>query len=298
MSIADLLIPDFALILLGFVLRRSSAFTADFWANLERFVYYLLFPALLFGALARAHFDFVTAAALIETGILFTVAGIVLSYAARFLFDVPAISFASAFQCAFRFNSYVGFAIMGSLHGSAGIAAFGLLTGFIVPLVNFASVWALARHGDGRLLRELIRNPLILSTFAGLAWATLELPLPKAAASTLGFLGVAALPMGLIAVGAGLRPFAFGAFKGLSAYVLAIKLIAVPATAYLVAHWLGLSGTYFSAALVLAALPTASSAYILTVQMRGDSQLVASLIALNVLVAIVTLPWWLTLIPT
>ncbi|HKK13275.1 MAG TPA: AEC family transporter [Gammaproteobacteria bacterium] len=297
MSIADLLIPDFALILLGFLLRRYGRFSDEFWRNLERFVYYVLFPALLFGALARTRVDFASAAHLIETGVVFMFSGIALGYLSKYLFRPPAMSFASAFQCAFRFNSYVGFAILDSLYGQPGIAAFGLLAGFMVPIANVASVGALARHGEGRWLSELARNPLILATFSGLIWAALRLPLPQAASATLGFLGEAALPMGLIAVGASVRPFAFGAHKGLTVYLLAVKLLVLPAIAFAVASWLGLRDIYFAAALVLAALPTASSAYILTTQMGGDGELVASLIALNVLVAILTLPWWLTLLP-
>ncbi len=298
MSTANLLISDFALILMGFLLRRYGGFAAEFWSNLERFVYYVLFPALLFGALAGTRWQFTTASALIETGVIFLGSGMLLGYAARFFFTLPPASFASGFQCAFRFNSYIGFAILGSLYGHDGIAAFGLLAGVMVVAANIAAVLALARHGNSHWLRELGRNPLIISTFTGLVWATLRLPLPQAASSTLQFLGEAALPMGLIAVGAGLRLLGLGRFKGYSVYLLAVKLVAVPAVAYVVANWLGLSGPYFASALVLAALPTASSAYILTVQMNGDGRLVASLIALNIAVAVVTLPIWLSLLPT
>lgn len=297
MSTANLLVSDFALILLGYLLRRYAGFAAEFWSNLERFVYYVLFPALLFGVLASGRWQLSSASALIGTGVISLGAGMLLGYAAKFLFTLPPTSFASGFQCAFRFNSYIGFAILGSLYGQEGIAAFGLLAGFMVVFANVASVLALARHGDNHWLRELVRNPLILSTFAGLLWAGLGFPLPEAAASTLHFLGEAALPMGLIAVGAGLRLLGVGRLKGFSAYLLAVKLVMVPAVAFAAAQWLGLTGPYFAAALVLAALPTASSAYILAVQMGGDGRLVASLIALNLLVAVFTLPVWLSLLP-
>ena len=297
MSTVNLLAADFALILLGYLLRRYAGFAAEFWSGLERFVYYVLFPALLFGALAETRWQFETASALVQTGMIFLGAGMLLGYAGKFLFTLPPASFASGFQCAFRFNSYIGFAILGSLYGQDGIAAFGLLAGFMVVFANVASVLALARHGERGWLRELMRNPLILATFAGLIWAALRLPLPRAISSTLQLLGEAALPMGLIAVGAGLRLLGIGRFKAFSVYLLAVKLAAVPAIAYMTATWLGLTGPYFAAALVLAALPTASSAYILTVQMGGDGRFVASLIALNVLVAVVTLPIWLTALP-
>jgi predicted permease len=295
MSIAELLIPDFALIALGFLLRRYGGFGDEFWRGLERFVYYVLFPALLFGALARGHIEFAAASGLIATGIAFTVAGMALGYLAKPLFSPPPMVFASGFQCAFRFNSYVGLAIIGGLHGLDGIAAFGLLLGVLIPLVNAVAVWALAHHGDAKVLRELVRNPLILSTLAGVAWAALGLPLPTIAGTTLRFLGESALPVGLIAVGAGLQLQALTERKRLLTYFVAVKLVAVPAVGYFVARALGLAGAYFDSALVLAALPTASSAYILATQMKGDGRLVASVITLDILVAIVTLPFWLAL---
>jgi len=296
MSTTGLLASNFALILLGVLLRRHGGFGEDFWRGLERFVYYVLFPALLFGALARSTWEFSAAAALIQTGVAFMAAGIALGYLGRFLFAVPPASFASGFQCAFRFNSYIGFAVIGGLFGQEGVAAFGLLTGFMVIMANVASVWALAHHADSRWLPELVRNPLLVSTFAWLAWALLGLPLPEVAGAMLDFLGQAALPMGLISVGTGLRLMGLGRFKGFSAYLTVVKLVIVPAIAYAVAQALGLSGVYLAAALLLAALPAASSAYILTVQMGGDGRLVASLITLHLVVAVLTLPLWLGLV--
>jgi malonate transporter len=295
MSIAELLVPDFALIALGFLLRRYAGFADEFWRGLERFVYYILFPALLFGALARGGIRFGAAGGLIATALIFTSAGIVLGYLAKPLFSPPKMVFASGFQCAFRFNSYVGLAILGTMHGLDGIAVFGLLVGVMIPVANVVAVWALAHHGDGRLWGELARNPLIVSTLAGIAWALFGLPVPTIASTTLHFLGEAALPIGLIAVGAGLHLEALTERKRLMSYLVAVKLLAVPAVGYVTARTFGLTGVYFDSALVLAALPTASSAYILATQMKGDGRLVASVIALNIVAAIVTLPFWLAM---
>ena len=295
MSIANILIPDFALIALGLLLRRYGGFAEDFWRGLERFVYYLLFPALLFGALAGGRVTFGAAGGLIATALVFTAIGMGLGYLAKPLFQPPAMVFASGFQCAFRFNSYVGLAILGGLHGLDGVAVFGLLVGVMVPIANVVAVWALAHHGDGRIWGELARNPLIISTLAGMLWSALGLPLPTIAATTLHFLGEAALPIGLIAVGAGLHLEALTERKRLMAYLIVVKLLVLPTVAFFVARAIGLRGVYFDSALVLAALPTASSAYILATQMRGDGRLVASVISLNVALAVVTLPAWLWL---
>ena len=150
MSILGLLAPDFALIALGFALRRWARFGDEFWPGLERVVYFVFFPALLFKALAQSHVEFASAGALLATAAAATVVGIVLaSFARRFVHADP-VSHASAFQCAFRFNSYLGFAIIGGLHGDAGIAAMALIQSLVIPLVNVVAVWALARHATYR----------------------------------------------------------------------------------------------------------------------------------------------------
>ena len=79
-----------------------------------------------------------------------------------------------------------------------------LLVGFTVPLANVVAVWALARHGESRLLAELARNPLILATAAGLGTNLLGLHAPEVLATT-NRLGSASTALGLITVGAGLQ---------------------------------------------------------------------------------------------
>lgn len=293
MSTASILIPQFILIAIGLLLRRRSVLSQAFWTDLERLIYYVLFPALLFGATAANRFELGTAAGFIVTGALAMGCGMLLAVPGRLLFRPSPASYASGFQCTFRFNSYLGFAIIGGLHGQAGIAAFGLLAGFMVPLANFAAVWALARHTHGNLLREVAGNPLVISTLAGTSWSLLGLPLPQIAADSLQFLGGAALPMGLLAVGAGLRGSALAGKTGFVVYLTAVKLLAVPAAALLVGRLFGVEGVYLAAVLVLAAVPTASSAYILAVRMRGDAELVASITLVNMIGAMATLPLWL-----
>ncbi|WP_242467084.1 AEC family transporter [Ectothiorhodospira shaposhnikovii] len=293
MNPLNILLPTFALVVLGHLLRRHAGFSPGFWSDLEWLIYYVLFPALLFGALARRPLELQSAAGMIYTGVIFMTAGMLLGYLGRYLLRLTEIEFASSFQCAFRFNTYIGFAILGGLYGADGVAVFAILAGFMVPLANLGAVWALARHGNQGLLRELARNPLVLSTFAGLAWSLSGWPLPEMADTTLRFLGEAALPLGLIAVGAGLRLAGLGSRLPAVTYLSIVKLLLVPAVALTAATLFGLTGPYLASALILAALPTASSAYILAVRMGGDGQIVAAIIATSTLAAAVTLPFWI-----
>ncbi|RLJ68516.1 AEC family transporter [Sulfurisoma sediminicola] len=300
MPVALALLPDFLLILLGQALRRWLHLGDHFWTGLEKLVYFVLFPALLFNALARADLAWTTAAPLVATAAGAMIVGMLLGGLARWLFPpsmLSPVSFASQFQCAFRFNSYIGLAVAAKLHGGAGIAAMGLVTGAMVPLANFAAVGMLARHGGVSLWRELAKNPLVLATLAGLLWNMLGLGLPAPLAQFLGRLAEAAIALGLLAVGAALRlRGAPGGGHGTAAWFLAVKLLAVPLAAIGIARFFGLSGPYFDIALAFAALPTASSAYILAQRMGGDGASVAWLISAGTLAAMLTLPLWLGLV--
>jgi malonate transporter and related proteins len=288
------LLPDFLLILLGQALRRWLHLGDHFWTGLEKLIYFVLFPALLFNALARANLAWSTAAPLVGTGVLAMLGGMLMGGVARWAFPMTPVSFASQFQCAFRFNTYIGLAVAAKLHGEAGIAAMGLITGALVPLANLGAVGMLARHGGVSVWRELARNPLVLATLAGLVWNGLGWGLPAPAAQFLGRLAEAAIALGLLAVGAALRlTGAPGGGYGAASWFLLVKLVGMPAIVLAAAGPVGLAGIYFDIALAWAALPTASSAYILAQRMGGDGRSVAWLISAGTLAAMVTLPLWL-----
>ena len=321
MSAVLLLLPDFALILLGFGLRRTMHLGDHFWIGLEKLIYFVLFPALLFHAIARTRIDFAAAAPFVVSGMAAMCGGMLLGLLAQPLFGPRPMVFASQFQCAFRFNSYIGLAVAAKLHGEAGIAAMGILIGAMVPLANLASVWMLARHGRLGVLREIARNPLIIATFAGLLFNLGGGVLPDVAGQFLGRLSEASIALGLLAVGAALKlrggrsahPPAPAPRAGVTGtrfarsqsgrgpaagrcaagYIAGVKLLAVPAIAWLAAHTLGLKGVYFDVVVMFGALPTASSAYILAMRMGGDGAGVAWLISATTLGAMLTMPLWL-----
>lgn len=296
MTSALLLFPDFALILLGAGLRRYMHLGDHFWSGLDKLIYFVLFPSLLFSAIVRTHIDFAATAPFIAGGAVALFGGMLMGLPARWLFAQPPLVFASHFQCAFRFNSYIGLAVVGKLFGSAGIAAMGILLGALVPLANMAAVGMLARHNEGSVWRELIRNPLIIATSSALVFNLLGFQLFDPVAQFLHRLSDAALATGLLAVGAALRLRHANISLGSGVYITAVKLLAVPALTWVCGRALGLSGLYFDVAVIFGALPTASSAYILAVRMNGDGPGVAWLISASTLGSMATLALWIGLL--
>jgi malonate transporter len=293
---AALLLPDFLLIALGVALARLPAFPTHFWSGVERLVYYVLFPALLFRSLAGSPLALGDAGRLVGVGIGFTLAGMALSALAIPLFRLPHATFASCFQCAFRFNTYVALAAANRVAGAAGVAAISLLVGVLVPLVNIAAVAMLVHGRDSRVVPALVRNPLVIACAIGIAWNATRVPIPALPSRILELLAAAALPLGLLAVGAGLR-FTRGTLPlPALAWWQAIKLGVLPAIAYALANLAGLTATERQVAVIMAAVPTATSAYILAVQMNGAGAPVALLISTGTLLAAMTLPLWLSLL--
>jgi malonate transporter len=171
-----------------------------------------------------------------------------------------------------------------------------ILQSVMVTVVNVAAVWALAQHAKTGAFRELVRNPLIIATLFGMAWNIAGLPLPRVASDTFGLLAQSALPLGLIAVGGSIRTTGPTTLAGLSAYLTAVKLLAVPAVAWVLATALGMSGVYRDAAVLFAALPASPSAFILASRMGGDGPLVARILTLQIVIAGATLPLWLAML--
>lgn len=296
MNNAYLILPDFTLILIGWLLHRATDWSTGFWTGLEKLVYFVLFPALLFISIARVPFAADTAARFLLTGIATTLTGVALGYAAKPFSAADPLSFASGVQCAFRFNSFIALAPAAQIGGATGVALLSLLLGMAVPICNVASVWGLARHGSYNLARELLRNPLVLSTLAGYVFNVLRIPVPEPLAMTLSRLGNASVALGLIAVGAGLRLTGLHAAPRLSAWFISVKLLALPAVAFLLGTLLSLTPLQLQIVVMFAALPSASSSYILATRMGGNGPMVAFIVSATTIGSIVTLPFWLQLV--
>ena len=290
MSEAAALLPDFLLIALGWLLCRFTPLDRPLWDGVERLVYHLLFPALLFHSILRSPLHLNEMGPLAACALIVMLSGVALAHALGRWPGVDPRLHASGQQTAFRFNSYVALALSERLAGPAGLAWMGLILAVCVPVANVAAVWPLARHGGQGTWRELARNPLILATLAGLAGNLAGLQLPAWASTVVGRIGSAALPLGLMAVGAGLQ---FGALRespGLAAGLMLIRHLALPVVALAAVTAVALTAPQQAVVVAFAALPTASSAYVLAVRMGGHGPFVAGLITLSTLISMAGLP--------
>lgn len=280
------------LIVGGYALRRWDFPGEAFWPAAERLNYFILFPALLFSNLATAPLD--------DPGLARQALAVLLGLGVAWLALLlckrwrgwDAGRFGAIAQGVLRFNTYLGLAAVGSLYGKPGLTLAALMLALMVPTVNVMSVWALtAERGISlrALLLPILKNPLILACLAGALVNLAGVGLPGGSDRLLNLLAVASLPLGLLCVGAALKPQELGGEVAALGWNCAARLLAMPLLAFAIARGLGLPSMESAVLVLFFALPTAPTAYVLTRQLGGDGHLMAGIITLQTLLSGATL---------
>jgi malonate transporter len=287
---AQLLFPDFSLILCGYLVCRYTALDRTVWAQVEALVYFMLFPVLLFHSIVKSPLDLRTASSLIGAGWALGLSGIALAYALPYLpwlgRHMDRRDHAASAQVAFRFNSFIGLALADRLAGPQGVQLIAVLIGVCVPLFNVGAVWPMARHAQRGFLRELVRNPLIIGTALGLVANLMGFVMPLWLEPTVTRIGAASLALGLMAAGAGMQLGALAKAKTLAMAVLTIRHVLLPLVALAMSYLFGLDAVQTTVLLAFSALPTASSCYVLAARMGYDGAYVAGLVTLSTLLGV------------
>lgn len=297
----EALAPVALLIGLGYVLRASGFLPEPSWAPIDRLVYYVLFPALLLRELAAA--DLAGLPVLRMAGVLLgtqlAMAGLATAMARLLLLDGPA--YTSILQCVVRWNTYIALALAPAALPPEGVALVALAVAIMVPAANLMSVAALSRHGRaGRagpaaFARSVATNPLIVACAVGIGLNLGAVELPVLIAEPLAILGRATLALGLLTVGAGLRLRLLMDRGAIVALTTAAHLVLKPALGVAGALAVGLTGTPVLVVALACAVPTATSSYILAKLLGGDAELMAALVTTTTVMALVTLPFVMTL---
>ncbi|WP_414153919.1 AEC family transporter [Providencia stuartii] len=215
----------------------------------------------------------------------------------KFIFNMSIPRFGAHIQGITRFNTYLGLAIIADLFGTDGIAIAAVIMAILVPSCNVIAVLALtsgSKVSFKQLFLPIIKNPLILSCLIGILLNLSPIGLPFGSDQLLKLLAAASLPLGLICIGAALQTSTLRKeFKPLMTSTL-LRLLAMPVLAVFTAKLFSLPEFETVLFVIFFAIPTAPTAYILTRQLNGDSQLMAGIITLQTVIAVITLPLVLT----
>lgn len=293
------ILPIFLLIAAGHVLRRIRLVDDAAWPGLEQLGYWFLYPALLFVTIYNADFS-----GLEWNGMLAALAiAIVATGAGTALLWLPlrrwrlatAGEFSSIFQTSVRWNGFMALAIADKIFPQEGAAVVALMMAFIIVPINVESVIVVSRFADrdanwSRMMRTIALNPLILASLAGLLLRFVPYGLYEPLNETLGLVGRAALGMGLLTIGAGLRPADVLRPRLPVVLPVFIKLVAFPALLVGLAWAFGVDGQQLQYLALCAAVPTAMNGYLLARQLGGDAELYAAVTTAQTAAAFFTIP--------
>ena len=284
----------FALICCGFVLARKAFPSDAFWPAAERLNYYILFPALLLSNLANAPIRDPQILRLGASAFATIMIGAVVLYALSAIRPTPAPRFGPALQGVLRFNTYLALSILAMVAGTQSLERAAVYLAVSVPLVNILAIIALSDGAVWRSPKMLVKtigmNPLVIACVVGAVLAITKIGLPFGTGQFLKLLAQGSLPLGLLCVGAALRPAALRQdLLPLLANAFS-RLALMPILAVGVAYSFDLSSVEALVLIVFSAVPTAPTSYVLTRQMDGDGTFMAGIVTLQTLGALLTIP--------
>lgn len=299
-KVLDALAPVFLLILLGWAVRAARLLPAEALGAVNRFGYFILYPAFLFSTIAHASFASADAIPFLAGVLMAFLLVVALMLALRPAFRDGA-AFTSVFQGAARWNGFAILAAGNEIFGPLGRSYIALAFGPAVLLLNIISVGVLARWGEKReaslrfVLGQILANPLVLACVAGLAAMAVGLPDLGPVSDALRLLGQAAMPVALICVGAGIDLGAARQGQGKVLLSSVVKLLAAPLIFYLSARAVGAGPEAAAIAAGIGSTPTAAASYTLAREMGGDARLMAAIVSVTTLLSFVTMPVAITL---
>jgi len=303
MLIIDALVPVFMVIMAGTLLNIFRFPGGDFWPLVERFTYFFLFPVMLISKMANARIDQVAVDKVALAIILLLFAMTALVVVLKPLLTRSGPVFTSIYQGGLRFNTYVVLAAAEALYGEAGLTIAAVAMAIMIPLINVFCVFIFTLYvgqsgsGLGATLKAIAKNPLIVGCVVGIGLNITGIGLPGWSAAAFNIISNAALPLGLLAVGfaLNLRSIREASWPLISSSL--IKLFIMPLVATVIGYLVGLSELEIGVLLLFAAMPTATSSYILARQLGGHAPLMAAITTAQTLLAMVTLPVVLQLLP-
>lgn len=304
--IIDSILPLCILILLGKTLQRFRLASSEFFQVSDRLLYFVFFPVMLFWKIGSPGSSNGLDWHLVLAILLAILSVSLLSLLYMKLIRAPAFSVGSFSQCCYRFNTYVGLAVILSVFGEEGVRQFGIILIFSIPFINLLAVstliWFSGQSCEGsRKLRQMGlsigTNPLILGCLAGFVYSHIGFPFPSFIENTFRLLSSVSLPLALLSIGSSLQFCKLRYHFKLAMAASVAKLLILPAMGYFFLWALRVKGLPLTIAMTYFSLPTATSIYILSSQLNSDIDVASAGIVLSTVLSIASLSACLLLFP-
>lgn len=294
-------VPVFLMMVLGLVFRKLGWMDEEFAEKMNKFVFMVPLPVLVFEDLAVVDFQEVWDTRFVLFCFVVTLLSIGITTLVSFLWKDRSIR-GEFIQVSYRSSAaLLGVALIQNIYGDAGMAPLMMIGS--VPLYNVMAVIVLSlfheekrgldREVMKKTLKGIVTNPIIIAIVAGLLWSAIRIPMPPIMEKVVKSVGGMATPMGLMAMGAAFdikkafakaKPAAVGTF---------FKLIGLVAIFLPVAIALGFRGSELVAILVMLGSATTVSCFVMAKNMGHEGTLTSSVVMLTTLFSGFTLTGWI-----
>jgi malonate transporter len=299
-GIFDSILPIFLIMIIGKIIKTYWLTSDEFWRGTEKLSYFLLFPCALFNYIVDADLNSrqtinVVGILILATGLL---AIILLIYKKGSTIKGPA--FTSIFQGSLRYNNYIFFGVGGELYSEAGLRIIAIIALYMIVFTNAISILIFNTYLDNNkngdyfdkllaLLKKFTLNPMIFASILALIFNKFGIQIGVSLKNLLQSMANSALTMGIITVGSGLR-FSINA-DNLRAILMTMlnKLIILPLITFILLSAFEVTSTTKAIAMLYSGLPCATTSYVLSKQLGGDSELMASIITFTTFFSVLTL---------
>lgn len=294
-------VPVFLLMVLGFLLKKFGLIDDVFASKMNKFVFLVPLPVLLFEDLSTVDFAQVWNMKFVLFCFVVTLVCIILAALVSFLWRDKSIQ-GEFIQASYRSSAaLLGIAFIQNIYGNAGMAPLMIIGS--VPLYNIMAVVVLSFFKPERkkldkevwktTLKGIVTNPIIIGIAAGLLWSALKLPMPSILEKTVSDIGATATPLGLMAMGASFDlKKAFGKAKP-AAVASVMKLVLFAALFLPIAVWMGFRQEELVAILVMLSSATTVSCYVMARNMGHEGVLTSSVVMLTTMFSAFTMTGWL-----
>lgn len=300
----NVVLPVFALILIGYLCGRTSKLGESAAIELNRFVVWLALPAQLFNFAASSGWQTLWQPAFIVA--FFSSCLIVflfVLFVSYFKGQGLAVASFNGLSASYSNTGYMGIPLCVLALGQEGLAP-AIIATFIV-FVMFALVTVLIevdmlshkKHHEVVLsvMKSLCTNPLLVAPVAGLALASSGKSLYEPIAQVILFLAAAATPCALVSIGLFLLQKSKAASSQAWGISLA-KLLLQPLIAWLIAGpILNLPTLWLNAIVILSALPTGTGPFMLAQYYKADGSVISRVVLITTVGSLLTLSlflWW------
>ena len=294
-------IPIFLMMLLGMLFRKLGWMDEVFAAKMNKFVFLVPLPVLLFEQLATVDFSEVWDIKFILFCFVVTAISITISTVISLLWKDRSIK-GEFIQATYRSSAaLLGIAFIQNIYGTAGMAPLMIIGS--VPLYNIMAVVVLSFFKPGnnsfdkvlvkKTLKGIVTNPIIIGIVAGFVWSALKLPMPSILHKTVSSIGATATPMGLMSMGATFEMKRATSKMKPTLVAVFMKLIGFCAIFLPVAAMLGFRNEQLIAILVMLGSATTVSSFVMARSMGHEGTLSSGVIMMTTLLSAFTLTMWL-----